>query len=79
MLDTVEKIRALAKEARSGGDADWQDNRQLLDLYISMLENKPPKGEMASWQKKAGRATLAAAKVALVFGMITLFTIAYLH
>lgn len=47
------------------GDADQAEKMELLDMYISLLENKPSKGDQASWQKMAGTATLAAAKVAV--------------
>ena len=46
-----------------GGDASIEEKHELLDLYISLVENKPPKGEMDSWHKLAGGAALAAAKV----------------
>lgn len=45
------------------GEASDDQKKELLDLYISMLEAKPPKGEMDSWQKLAGASALAAAKV----------------
>ena len=37
----------------------------LLDLYISLIENEPPQGEIDSWYEKSGRAVVAAAKVAV--------------
>ncbi|MEZ6136026.1 MAG: hypothetical protein R3C53_14085 [Pirellulaceae bacterium] len=45
------------------GDASAEEKTKLLDLYISLVENEPKKGEAASWQKLAGGAALAAAKV----------------
>jgi hypothetical protein len=45
------------------GTATAEEKTQLLDLYIDMLESKPPKGDMESWHNLAGAATLAAAKV----------------
>ncbi|MCA9217639.1 MAG: hypothetical protein KDB27_31435 [Planctomycetales bacterium] len=47
------------------GKASNEEKLQLLDMYISLLENKPPKGDNASWQKLAGATALAAAKVAV--------------
>ncbi len=43
--------------------ATAEEKQQLLDLYISMVESKPAKGDMESWHKLAGGAALAAAKV----------------
>ena len=34
-------------------------------MYVSLVENDPPKGEKDSWQRLAGGAALAAAKVAV--------------
>jgi len=45
------------------GDASHEEQHKLLDLYIDMLENKPPRGELASWHELAGKAVLASAKV----------------
>ena len=46
-----------------GGDASDDEKKQLLDLYVSMVENRPSKGDMESWVKLAGGSVLAAAKV----------------
>lgn len=46
----------------AGGDASDEEKKQLLDLFISMVESKPPKGEMSSWHNLAGASALAAAK-----------------
>lgn len=48
-----------------GGEATSEEKLALLDMYISLVENEAPKGEAASWQKFAGAAALAAAKVAV--------------
>lgn len=40
-----------------------EEKQQLLDLYISMFEGKPAKGDEDSWKMLAGKAALAAAKV----------------
>lgn len=45
------------------GEASAEDKAMLLDLYISLVENTPKKGEADSWQKLAGGLELAAAKV----------------
>ena len=47
----------------TAGDASAEQQRELLDLYISLVENTPPMGEMDSWHRLAGGAALAAAKV----------------
>lgn len=64
-------IKEVMKQQKKGGllpkvlsgEASDDEKKQLLDMYISMLEAKPPKGEMGSWQKLAGASALAAAKV----------------
>lgn len=45
------------------GEASDEEKKQLLDVYISMVEGKPSKGEMGSWHTLAGGAAMAAAKV----------------
>jgi hypothetical protein len=45
------------------GDASDEEKRQLLDLYISLLENQPPRGEAEACHQKAGAVALAAAKI----------------
>ncbi len=47
------------------GEATEAEKLDLLDNYISLVECEPPKGSMESWQNLAGRAALAAAKVAV--------------
>lgn len=47
------------------GEASDEEKAMLLDNYISMVESTPPKGDMQSWHLLAGKATLAAAKVAV--------------
>ncbi|MCU0961753.1 MAG: hypothetical protein MUF48_16790 [Pirellulaceae bacterium] len=47
------------------GSASKEEKDQLLDLYISMIENKPPKGDSDEWLMKSGRLILASAKVAV--------------
>ncbi|MFN3193324.1 MAG: hypothetical protein ACE361_22625 [Aureliella sp.] len=45
------------------GEATDDEKKELLDMYVSLVESKPPKGEMNSWHNLAGGAALAAAKV----------------
>lgn len=45
------------------GQGTPEDKQLLLDLYISMFEAKPEKGELDSWRELAGAAALAAGKV----------------
>jgi hypothetical protein len=47
----------------TAGDASNDDKVQLLDLYVSLVENDPPRGDADEFMKKAGAAALAAAKV----------------
>jgi hypothetical protein len=47
------------------GKASKGEKDKLLDLYLSMLENKPRKGEEQSWIMKSGRLMWAAAAVAV--------------
>ena len=45
------------------GSASKEEKDQLLDLYISLIDNKPPKGEENQWIMNSGRAILAVARV----------------
>ena len=45
------------------GEASDEEKKLLLDVFISLLESEPPKGDMESWRRLAGGAALAAAKV----------------
>lgn len=54
----------LNKKVLSGKASD-KEKLELLDMYISLVENEAPKGDAASWQKFSGMAALAAAKVAV--------------
>lgn len=45
----------------ASGDGTKEDAEQLVELYTSLGQNKPPKGEPGSWQEKTG-ALLKAAK-----------------
>jgi hypothetical protein len=48
-----------------GGDATDEEKKQLLDLYIDMLEGEPKKGDKAEWNQVAGATVVSAAKVVL--------------
>lgn len=45
------------------GQASDEEKKQLLDLYIDMLEGVPEKGEQSAWLMAAGRSVVAAGKV----------------
>jgi hypothetical protein len=47
------------------GNASKEEKDQLLDIYISMLDNDPPKGEKGAWVMSSGRLVVAAARVAV--------------
>jgi hypothetical protein len=47
----------------AGGNASAEEKQQLLDLYISLAENEPPRGELAAFQAKTRPIIIAAAKV----------------
>ena len=55
--------KGLLKKVVSGKASD-KDKLKLLDLYISLLENKPKKGSAASWAKLSGSLVYATARVA---------------
>ena len=56
--------KSLLSKVKSG-KASKEEKDQLLDLTISLLDNKPKKGDQGSWIGKAGRLTVAAARVAV--------------
>jgi uncharacterized protein YfiM (DUF2279 family) len=64
VMEKAMKGNSLNKKVLSGS-ASQEEKLELLDMFISLVENKPPKGDEASWQKFAGSAALAAAKVAV--------------
>ena len=45
------------------GDASDDEKKELLDLYISLMENKAKVGDADSWHKKSEAVVLAAAAV----------------
>ena len=48
-----------------GGTASDEEKKQLLDLYLDMLEGEPKKGDKAEWKIAAGAVVASAAKVVL--------------
>ena len=62
--DVMQKVHkeGLLKKVLDGQGRS-EEKLALLDHYISLVENKPPKGDMDSWHELAGKATLASAKV----------------
>ncbi len=62
VMKIAHKEPNLLKKIVAGEGTD-EDKKMLLDLYVSMVEGKPSKGDAASWQTLAGKAALAAAKV----------------
>ena len=47
----------------TGGKATDEEKMELLDMFISLTENDPPKGDEASWKNFTNSATIAAAMV----------------
>lgn len=45
------------------GKATPEEKQELLDFYISLAENKAPKGEQADFNEKTGAVVLSAAKI----------------
>lgn len=45
------------------GKATPEEKAELLDLYISLAESKPPQGDAADYQKLANQTVMAAARV----------------
>lgn len=43
------------------GDGTKEEKKQLVELYVALGQNKPPKGDLKSWKEKTS-AMLAAAK-----------------
>lgn len=59
--DSKVSINDIMKQAHSkdglrgkmiSGKASKDEQQQLLDLYIALGKNKPPKGDAASWKKR---------------------------
>lgn len=68
---TIEEVMEKALKGNSlnkkvvSGQASAEEKLALLDFYVSLVENDAPVGDQASWQRMAGSAALAAAKVAV--------------
>jgi hypothetical protein len=66
---TIKDVMKLAhgKEGLLGkvvnGEAEKQDKEELLQLYTALSQNKPPKGEAASWKAKTDPMVAAAKDV----------------
>ena len=45
------------------GNATPEEKQQLLDFYISLAENEPPKGEKQAWHDKTRAVVLGAAMI----------------
>lgn len=45
------------------GEASQEDKLNLLDHYVSLTENEPPRGDVEDWQEKVNAVVVAAAKV----------------
>jgi hypothetical protein len=46
-----------------GGKATPEQKQQLLDFYISLAENDPPKGDKEAWAKKTSAVVIGAAMI----------------
>ncbi len=46
-----------------GGKATPEQKQQLLDFYISLAENEPPKGDKEAWAKKTAPVIVGAAMI----------------
>ena len=44
----------------AAGDAGKEDREELAELYVSLSENKPPKGDEKDWKKRTGTLVKAA-------------------
>jgi cytochrome c553 len=72
-LGPKHNIKEVMKEAHKDklvnkvqdGQATKEEKEKLLGLYISLYDNKPTKGDQASWNDKSGALVVAAAKALL--------------
>ncbi len=67
---TIKEVMKIAHNKESGllakvlsGEGTDEQKKELLDVYVSLAEGKPGKGDLDSWHTLAGGAALAAAKV----------------
>ena len=56
--------KGLHKKVMTGKATD-DEKKQMVDLYVDLVENSAPKGEEIEWKMQAGTAMLAATKVLL--------------
>ena len=61
VMEQAHKDGLLNKVA--SGEASAEEKPQLLDLYVSLAENDPPKGDPDNFHKLAANAVLGAARV----------------
>jgi hypothetical protein len=61
VMEQAHKDGLLNKVAEGQASAD--EKSLLLDLYVSLAENDPPRGDVESYKKLANGAALAAARV----------------
>ena len=45
------------------GKATPEQKQQLLDFYVSLAENEPPKGDKEAWEKKTRAVVIGAAMI----------------
>jgi surface antigen len=65
------KIKEVMKEAHKGGllkkvtsgKADKEDKEKLLEFYIALSKNKPPKGDLDDWKERTGTMVVVAKEV----------------
>jgi hypothetical protein len=50
VMEKAHKSGLLKKVA--SGEAPKEDREELVELYVSLSENKPPKGDAKDWKKK---------------------------
>jgi hypothetical protein len=60
-MEQAHKNQLLKKVA--DGEASDEEKTQLLDLYVSLSENEPPRGDAESFRKLATDAVVGAARV----------------
>lgn len=67
---SIKEVMKAAHNKESGvlgkvlsGEATQEEKIVLLDHYISLSQNKPPKGDAESWNKLTGAIVMAASKV----------------
>ena len=63
VMQGAHKSKLLEKVVKK--KASQEEKLELLDHYVSLAENKPLKGDPASWEKKTNAIVLAAAKAAV--------------